>query len=81
MSFRLGARAWLDDMDIHEPDPTPPDQSPAPSSKRRWAVVRRASGGAALVAVTGALALGGAADTVDPDDERPGGNPHIAADA
>jgi hypothetical protein len=67
-------------MEANEPNPATPDQ-PRPIVKRRWAVVRRASGGAAVVAITGALALGGAADSLDSDDQRSGGNPHIAADA
>jgi hypothetical protein len=68
-------------MEPQDADPAPQTQPRRPIVKRRWAVVRRASGGAAVVAITGALALGGAADSLDSDDQRPGGNPHIAADA
>jgi hypothetical protein len=49
--------------------------------KRRWAIVGRAGGGAALLAVTGAIALGDPSDQSDPGQDSAGGDVNISAEA
>jgi hypothetical protein len=49
--------------------------------KRRWAIVRRAGGGAAVLAVASAIALGDPADQFDPAQEPAGGDSQISAEA
>ena len=65
-------------MDAHEETEPTPERS---LIKRRWAVVRRAGGGAALLAVTGAMALGDPADQSDPGDYPADGGAQISAEA
>jgi hypothetical protein len=52
-----------------------------PLVKRRWAIVSRAGGGAALVAVTGAIALSGPADQKETGDEPAGRGVQTSAEA
>jgi hypothetical protein len=60
----------------------PPAAPPKPALiKRRWAIVSRAGGGAALLAVTGAIALGDPSDQSDPGAEHAGGDSQISAEA
>ena len=62
-----------------------PGDGPSPEGKavikRRWAVVRKAGGGAALIAVAGTLALADPNDTSDPGQD--GGSPgaQVSADS
>jgi hypothetical protein len=62
-------------------DARPP--APAPKAaliKRRWAIVGRAGGGAALLAVAGAIALGDPSDRTDPGQDSAGGDAQISAE-
>ena len=52
-----------------------------PLIKRRWAVVRRAGGGAALLAVAGAIALGSPAEQSDSGDDPADGGAQVSAEA
>lgn len=45
------------------PEPPEPPRRPGAVIKRRWAIVSKAGGGAAVLAIAGALALG------DPNDQ------------
>ena len=49
--------------------------------KRRWAIVRRATGGTAVLAVAGALALGDPDLNTDEGQTPVGGDSHISAQA
>jgi hypothetical protein len=49
--------------------------------KRRWAIVRKASGGVAVLAIAGALSLGDQASQDDPGQDVAGGDSHISAEA
>ena len=64
------------DNEEHAPAPTP-----KPLIKRRWAIVSRAGGGAALLAVAGAMALGDPSDQSDPGRESAAGDSEISAEA
>jgi hypothetical protein len=65
------------DNDAHPPAPAPR----AAVVKRRWAIVSRAGGGAALLAVAGALALSDPSDQTDPGQDSAGGDVEISAEA
>ncbi len=60
------------------------DQGPAPTPKplikRRWAIVSRAGGGAALIAVAGAIALGDPSEESDRWQTPAGGDAEISAE-
>jgi hypothetical protein len=59
-------------------------QAAAPGSpviKRRWAIVRRAGGGAALLAVAGTLALADPSDGSDPGADSAAADSHVSAEA
>ena len=58
-----------------EPDPRPP------MVKRRWAIVRKTSGGVAVLAVAGAMAFGDSADNGDPGQEGSGSGSQISAES
>jgi hypothetical protein len=66
-------------------DPNPPEPAPSepkrPLITRRWAIVGRAGGGAALLAVTGALAMTDPNDQTDPGSDSAGGDVHISAES
>jgi len=65
---------------MDETDPPEPAAEPKrPLIKRRWAIVGRAGGGAALLAVTGALALADPNDQTDPGSDGSGGDVEISA--
>ncbi len=49
--------------------------------KRRWAIVRKAGGGAAVLAVAGAIALGDPNDTTDHGQDGVGGGSQIEAES
>ena len=63
-------------QDSHD-DAEPP--TPKPLIKRRWAIVSRAGGGAALLAVAGTLALSDPSDQSDPGGDSAGGDVEISA--
>ncbi len=68
--------------DMDEPDaPEPASQSPQPLIKRRWAIVSRAGGGAALLAVAGTLALSDPSTQSDPGGDSAGGDVEISAES
>ena len=67
---------------MEEPDPSP--EAPRPQGaliKRRWAIVRKAGGGAAVLAVAGAIALGDPNDQTDYGQDQAGGGPQISTEA
>ena len=73
-------------MDREEATPTegePPGQSEKqqPLIKRRWAIMRGAGGGVAVIAVAGALALSDPTDNGDPGDGAGGSAPQISAES
>lgn len=49
--------------------------------KRRWAILRNAGGGVAVIAVAGALALSDPSDQLDSGDPGGGGDTEISAEA
>jgi hypothetical protein len=51
-----------------------------PLIKRRWAIVSRAGGGAALLAVAGAIALGDPTDQSDPGQDSAGGDAQVSVE-
>ena len=61
----------------------PEDQAqPRPALiKRRWAIVSKAGGGAAVLAVAGALALSDPVDQSDSSQDSGGADSHIAAES
>ena len=67
-------------MDESNP-PEPAPKQARPLIKRRWAIVSRAGGGAALLAVAGAIALGDPTDQSDPGQDSAGGNAQLSAEA
>ena len=60
--------------------PTEPEPQRA-VIKRRWAIVRKAGGGAAVLAVAGAIALGDPNDNTDYGQDGAGGNSQISAES
>ena len=54
--------------------------APIPLIKRRWAIVSRAGGGAALLAVAGTLALSDPSERSDPGQD-PGGDVEISVES
>ena len=63
-------------------DEAQPDQEPAkPLIKRRWAVVRKAGGGVAVLAVAGAIALGDTNDNTDYGQDGSSPDSHISAES
>jgi hypothetical protein len=70
-------------MDREEATPNegaPPGQSKKPLIKRRWAIMRNAGGGVAVIAVAGALALSDPTDNGDPGDDPGGSGPQVTAE-
>jgi hypothetical protein len=60
------------------------EQAPTPRKalvKRRWAIVSKAGGGAAVLAVAGALALSDPVDQSDSGPDSGGPDSHISAEA
>ena len=55
-----------------DPEPEPPAQS-RPLIKRRWAIVSKAGGGAAVLAIAGALAFSDPNDQTDYGADQAGG--------
>ena len=67
---------------MDEPNPNEPEPKPGrPLIKRRWAIVSRAGGGAALLAVAGTLALSDPSDQSDPGQDSAGGDVEISAES
>jgi hypothetical protein len=57
-----------------EPTDTPePSKPKGPVVKRRWAIVSKAGGGAAVLAIAGTLALSDPSDQADSGADRGGG--------
>ena len=78
MPARLDVR-----MDPEEATPVEgksPGQSRKPVIKRRWAIMRNAGGGVAVIAVAGALALSDPTDNGDPGDGPSGSGPQVTAE-
>lgn len=67
---------------MNEEDDQPTVEPPRrPLIKRRWAIVRKASGGAALLAITGAMAIADPDDQRDPGQDGAGGGTQISAES
>ncbi len=60
-----------------------PDPRPRKGAviKRRWAIVSKAGGGAAVLAIAGALALGDPNDQTDPGQEPGGPSAQISSES
>jgi hypothetical protein len=58
----------------------PPGPPKKPVIKRRWAIMRNAGGGVAVIAVAGALALSDPTDQGDPGDGS-GAGPQVTAES
>ena len=70
---------WLSDMNEDDQEQADP---PRPAViKRRWAIVRKAGGGAAVLAIAGAIALGDPNDTYDYGQDGGGADTQIAAES
>lgn len=63
-------------------EPTPPGGQPAgrPRIKRRWAILGKAGGGVAVIAVAGALAAGAPDTGAGGDGPAGGDSPELIAD-
>jgi hypothetical protein len=59
-------------MNVSREEPEPPAPG-RPLIKRRWAIVSKAGGGAAVLAIAGALALSDPNDQTDPGADQAGG--------
>lgn len=58
----------------------PPGQSKKPLIKRRWAIMRNAGGGVAVIAVAGALALSDPTDNGDQGDNPANAGAQVTAE-
>ena len=61
-----------------------PERAPTPRKpliKRRWAIVSKTGGGAAVLAVAGALALSDPVDQSDSGQDSGGADSHISAES
>jgi hypothetical protein len=63
------------------PDSPEPEPRRAPLIKRRWAIVSKAGGGAAVLAIAGALALGDPSDQTDGQEPGPGPSAQISSES
>jgi hypothetical protein len=66
---------------MDEPTEADPEPVQKPLIKRRWAIVTRAGGGAALLAIAGTLALSDPSDGTDPGQDSAGGDVQISAES
>ena len=66
---------------MSDPSDDPPPAPDRPVIKRRWAIVRRASGGAALLAITGAMAIAEPDDQTDPGQSGADAGAQISAES
>ncbi len=67
---------------MNEEDDQPTVEPPRrPLIKRRWAIVRKAGGGAAVLAVAGAIALGDTNDNTDYGQDGASGGSQIEAES
>ena len=69
----------MSEADEEQPEAT--STSGRPVIKRRWAIVRKAGGGAALLAVAGTIALADPTEQSDPGQGSGGGDSQISAEA
>lgn len=67
-------------MDESQDNPEPPAQS-RPLIKRRWAIVSKAGGGAAVLAIAGALALSDPNDQTDYGADQTGGSAKVSSES
>lgn len=79
MALPLEPRGWLSDMNEDDTRATEPPQRAV--IKRRWAIVRKAGGGAAVLAIAGAIALGDPNDTTDYGQDGVGNDSQISAES
>jgi len=63
------------------PKQQPPTQPKQAVIKRRWAIMRSAGGGVAVIAVAGALAFSDANDQTDYGDDPGGAGPQVTAES
>ena len=66
---------------MNENDEAPADPPQRAVVKRRWAIVRKAGGGAAVLAIAGAIALGDPNDTTDYGQDGAGNDSQISAES
>ena len=66
---------------MNEDDKGQPDPPQPALIKRRWAIVRKAGGGAAVLAIAGAIALGDPNDTNDYGQDGASADSHLSADS
>jgi hypothetical protein len=71
----------MDRADSTPDEPEPPDPKQRATIKRRWAIMRSAGGGVAVIAVAGAIALSDPTDQTDYTDNPAGGDPQISAES
>jgi hypothetical protein len=69
------------DGDARDPEPEAPTGPKKAVIKRRWAIMRGAGGGVAVIAVAGALAFSDASDQSDYGDEPGSSSSHISAES
>jgi hypothetical protein len=71
------------DRDAAQPDqPEPPSARPGKAViKRRWAIMRSAGGGVAVIAVAGAIALSDPTDQADYTSDPAGGDSQISIES
>jgi hypothetical protein len=81
LGLRLGRRDSLSGMNDQSEDSDQPPPAGRAVVKRRWAIVSKAGGGAAVLAIAGAIALGDPADQSDHSQDPQGGSSHISAEA
>jgi hypothetical protein len=63
------------------PDSSEPEVRGAPLVKRRWAIVSKAGGGAAVLAIAGALALADPNDQTDGQESGSGSSAQISSES
>jgi hypothetical protein len=74
----------MEGMDRADSNPNEPDRQvrrDRPWVKRRWAIMRGAGGGVAVIAVAGAIALSDPTDQVDTGGESAGSGTQVEAES
>ena len=71
----------MDRADSTPNEPEPPEPKQRATIKRRWAIMRSAGGGVAVIAVAGAIALGDPTDQADYSDTPGAGDSQISIES
>jgi hypothetical protein len=71
----------MDEDNAAEMEAQPPLRPKKAVIKRRWAIMRGAGGGVAVIAVAGAIALSDPTDQSDYGDEPGGAGPQVTAES